>query len=270
MLVSGGLVPHPPVLVPEVGRERLEDVSATLGALDSLIDVVALEKPDALIMSGPHNQAARLDEVGVIASSNLSGDFSRFGAAGTKIEARGCPEIAAAVLAEFGNAGSKESIAAFEVPDGFLDWDFSVFLSLASRRGFVAPVLPLIIAWGNLRDWFEFGGLLRRFLDATFPDLRIGFVASGDLSHATRHGAPAGYHPFGAKFDEMFCDAVISGDLAAILDLPGEDLALARQCGAPGFACAMGFYGEGGARQELLSYEDPFGVGYLVSIFRVV
>lgn len=270
MLVSGGLVPHPPVLVPEVGRERLKDVSATLNALDSLIGALAAEKPDALIISGPHNQAARSGAVGVITAGRLAGDFSRFDAAGAKIEAPGSPGIAAAILGEFGNDRRNGSIFAFEVPDGFLDWDFSVFLSLASRRGFAVPVLPLIIAWGGLREWFKFGGLLRRFLAESFSGLRIGFVASGDLSHATRQGAPAGYHPFGAKFDEMFCEAVRSGDPAPILDLPGEDLALARQCGAPGFACAMGFYGDGGAKQELLSYEDPFGVGYLVSIFRVV
>lgn len=276
MLVSGGLVPHPPVLIPEVSGGRSEETAKTARAMESLVERLSAENPDVLVMSGPHHPTARERAAGVITSPILLGDFARFGAPDVKIELEGLPEVSTAVIKEF-SAGFDRGFGdecrvndVYEVHGGTLDWDFTVFLSIAARMGFTPKVLPLIIAWGQTSDWHAFGDSLFRFLESRFTDLRFGYVASGDLSHSTRKGTSYEYHPYGPKFDSIVANAVSSGDKSAFLSLTGDDLAAARQCGAASFASAMGFYGDGRATPELLSYDDPFGVGYLVGYFKVV
>ena len=48
------LTPHPPVLLPEVGRGREREIDATGQAMRTAAAEVAAWNPDVLIVSSPH------------------------------------------------------------------------------------------------------------------------------------------------------------------------------------------------------------------------
>ena len=48
------LTPHPPVLLPEVGRGREREIAATGRAMEQAAREVARWNPDVLIVSSPH------------------------------------------------------------------------------------------------------------------------------------------------------------------------------------------------------------------------
>jgi aromatic ring-opening dioxygenase LigB subunit len=93
-------------------------------------------------------------------------------------------------------------------------------------------------------------------------------VASGDLSHALTHDAPAPYDPRGKLFDDEIVQQLGIGDFAALGRIDPLLLEGAAECGLRSFLALGGFLGDDAlVDPEILSYEGPFGVGYLVARF---
>ena len=256
-------MPHPPLLIPEIGRENLADVSATIAAMEKLAIIVRDSKTDLVVMSSPHHPSARSGAVGVVSAEHLNGDFGRFGAGHVRLSFDGAPELARIILE------SALPIKTWEISLGELDWGFTVFLYYLQRAGAKPKILPLSMTWGSVCDYFEFGKRLSERLNALASDVRISYVASGDLSHCTRRGIGREYDPYGRIFDDLVGEAVRTRDTTALLALSEADLSRARQCGAMSFAAAMGFYSGVDCAWNHLSYQDPFGVGYLVASFEI-
>ena len=53
-MLGAMLTPHPPVLLPEVGRGREREIAATGRAMEEAARAVAGWNPDVLIVSSPH------------------------------------------------------------------------------------------------------------------------------------------------------------------------------------------------------------------------
>jgi len=50
----GYLLPHPPVLIPEIGRGEEKKCLATLDALEKVADEIAEYKPEVIAIISPH------------------------------------------------------------------------------------------------------------------------------------------------------------------------------------------------------------------------
>ncbi|MEK7847448.1 MAG: AmmeMemoRadiSam system protein A, partial [Chloroflexota bacterium] len=94
-------------------------------------------------------------------------------------------------------------------------------------------------------------------------------IASGDLSHRLLPSAPAGYDPQGAVFDRKLVELVAARDAQGVLDLDPELIERAGECGLRSITMLLGAVEGLPAKPEGLSYEGPFGVGYLVAAFAV-
>jgi aromatic ring-opening dioxygenase LigB subunit len=89
----------------------------------------------------------------------------------------------------------------------------------------------------------------------------VAVVASADLSHRLTRSAPAGYSPFGKKFDEKILDMFQERKLSALLSFEPELAEKAAQCGLPILTILSGILDKIEAVPEVLSYENPFGIG---------
>lgn len=100
---------------------------------------------------------------------------------------------------------------------------------------------------------------------------RLAWIASGDMSHRLKEDGPYGLHPSGPKFDREFIELLKKKDIPGILNLPERFVEEAGECGLRSFCMLLGAL-EGTKiawRPEVLSYEGPFGVGYLVADIRI-
>ena len=77
--------------------------------------------------------------------------------------------------------------------------------------------------------------------------------------------APAGYNPNAHVFDEQVVDALRSNDPQRIVNIDFNLRRLAGECGYRSMLVAIGASSELPLSCEVLSYEAPFGVGYLVA-----
>ena len=80
MSILGAIItPHPPILLPEVGRGREREIEATQQAMRAAAAQAAAWKPDVLLVSSPHTILYG-DYFHLSPGTGASGDMSAFGA----------------------------------------------------------------------------------------------------------------------------------------------------------------------------------------------
>lgn len=53
-MIAAYMVPHPPMIIPEVGRGSEAQIEATRAAYMQVAEEIAALKPDTIILSSPH------------------------------------------------------------------------------------------------------------------------------------------------------------------------------------------------------------------------
>ena len=53
-IVAAFMVPHPPMIVPQIGRGEEKSISDTIRAYDRIAEEIADIKPETIIISSPH------------------------------------------------------------------------------------------------------------------------------------------------------------------------------------------------------------------------
>ena len=73
------MVPHPPLIVPAVGRGGEKDIIETTRAYEHVAEHIAKIAPDTIIISSPHS-VMYADYFHISPGTGSAGDFARFGA----------------------------------------------------------------------------------------------------------------------------------------------------------------------------------------------
>jgi len=107
----------------------------------------------------------------------------------------------------------------------------------------------------------DLGRALRRREEAKAA--RTAVVASGDLSHRLREEGPYGYHPRGPELDAAILAAVRAADVDALIAIDPAVVEDGAECGLRSFI--FGLAALAPATVDVLSYEGPYGVGYMVA-----
>ncbi len=256
-------LPHPPVLVEEVGGRDTARVDRTRRALAEVGLMVSGRNPEVLAVVGPHAPVGRRS-FGLYVGPVLKGSFGAFGAPQARLEVRAAEDAAARVRQE----AEARGLETFEIRSRL---DHSILVPLwflmgpgASARPTEARVLAGGVSWGPLEEQARYGECLARALEGW----RAVLVASGDLSHRLTPDAPYGYTPRGREFDEFVLACFTEGQLSRLLRVePGLEEE-AGACGLRSFCILAGALGDG-VRGRVLSYEGPFGVGYPVVAFEL-
>ncbi len=130
-------------------------------------------------------------------------------------------------------------------------------------------IFPILTTADSPQKHFEWGKQNYK-LKIVNSKLKIALVASGDLSHCLKTDGPYGFHPDGPKFDKELVESLKNKDIESILKLE-EKYPQAGECGLRSFCFLLGVLEASGKKwePEILSYEEPFGVGYLVVNFKL-
>src|SRR6056297_1439425 len=86
----GCLVPHPPIIIPEVGRGKEHEADHTIVAMKQLTKEFKDKIPDLFIVISPHNNYSR--GLHFILGSEYSGNLEMFGFPEISISVRGSME----------------------------------------------------------------------------------------------------------------------------------------------------------------------------------
>jgi len=257
-----GLLPHPPVALPEVGRDQSQRCRATTQACRRFAQLLAASNARRLLLVSPHAPRHR-DAFGVSCGPRLEGDLGEFYASRVSIDVPADEELAAALTDE----AQHEGIDCWRFSGATLDHGSVVPLSFLCEAGWQGPTAVASLPWSPPPDQLDaFGRAIARTLERLQGPTAL--VASGDMSHRVLPGAPAGFHPRAAAFDERVREFVAAG---ALDDLPRLDPHWRDQVAEDVVDSAAVVIAALPAQRcgtRVLSYEHPFGVGYLVAVFH--
>ncbi len=262
-LVFAALFPHPPIAVPEVGGERSALCHATTEGCRRLAARVVGARAERLLLVSPHAPRLRAG-FGILGEGPLRGDLGDFGAPDAGFELPGDGDLARRLVHELGIEGRSGTLLSARP----LDHGSTVPLVFLTRAGWSGPTAVVALpARPEPEDLTSFGRALARSMESTGS--RAALVASGDMSHRLLPGAPAGYDARACEFDAAVRAVLASGRLNLAGDLAEIDPGL-RELAAEDVVdsclAVAGALPEGGSGAEVLSYEHPFGVGYLVAV----
>lgn len=268
-LVYCCLLPHPPVIVPEVGGRDLTAVSATVEGMKKASKALVDTTPDTVLIISPHGPVFR-DAVAYLKGQKLSGSLKDFRAPQVEFSFVNDLELIACIEEEaqaigIPMVGIDGSSSRWYGVDAVLDHGMMVPLYYLRRAGLPTQVRLVALGMSLLgrEQLYRFGVGLRKAI-ANSPR-RVALVASGDMSHRLIPGAPAGYDPKGEEFDRIIREALQKGDPLPVLKVESHLAERAGECGLRSLIMALGALDGLAIKPRVYSYEGPFGVGYLVA-----
>jgi AmmeMemoRadiSam system protein A/AmmeMemoRadiSam system protein B len=265
MSVAGGfIVPHPPIILPEVGKGEERAISATAKAYTEAANRIAILKPDTVILTSPHAELYA-DYFHIAPGLEASGDMSQFSAPQAKVKVKYDSEFVKALSEK----AQSEGIRAGTLGERDPSLDHGSVIPLR----FILPVysdfrvVRIGLSGFSAREHYRLGECIADV--ARSLGRRTVIVASGDLSHKLKDDGPYGFAAEGPEFDEKITAAMADGDFMRFLDFDENFCDKAAECGLRSFIIMAGALDGMKVKPELLSYEGPFGVGYAVASFEV-
>ncbi len=263
-IVGAVMVPHPPLILPEVGRGGERQIVKTSKAYEQAMKFAAGLAPETLVISSPHSIMYR-DYFHISPRSSADGNFSQFGAPQVRIHAEYDTEFVNA-LSEM--AQNKDFPAG---TDGERDplLDHATMIPLYFYR--MSAAIPKIVRIGlsglPLKEHYKLGQMIQAVAEKL--GRRVVYVASGDLSHKLLESGPYGFDPAGPEYDERIMDVMGSGEFDKLLDFNEDFCDEAAECGHRGFVMMAGALDGLNVSPSKLSHEGITGVGYGVCTYTV-
>lgn len=258
------LTPHPPVLLPEVGRGRERDIAATGKAMEQATGEVARWDPDVLIVASPHTILYG-DYFHIAPGSGASGSMADFGAPQVRMDVTYDASLRAEILRRAEEAGLRAGTLGQRDPS--LDHGVLIPLYFLRKAGVHCPIVRMGLSGFSALDHYRLGQCVAQAVEAL--GRRAVFVASGDLSHKLKADGPYGFAPEGPVFDEAVTRTMASGNFLEFFTLDPSLCQRAAECGLRSFQIMAGALDGLAVKPRLLSHEGTFGVGYGVALFPV-
>lgn len=259
-LVFAAITPHPPMLIPSIGKEQLKKIDKTKTALERLEEDLYLAKPDIVIIISPHGSYFS-DAFTVNVCPEFETDLKKFGDLTTKLKFKGEMHISALIS----DRAKEEGLPTSMVTERGLDHGSSVPLFALCQHLPDVQVLQIGFSDMDYKTHVDFGYFLKEIIMNS--NKRIAVIASADLSHALRTDSPAGFNPAGEKFDEKIQELLSHNNTSGMLQMDPELIKNASECGFRSCLVLMGILKNMDYEFRSYAYEAPFGIGYLTANF---
>ncbi len=261
-ILAAFLVPHPPMIVPQIGRGSQEQVSETIRSYEQVADEIAALRPETIIISSPH-ATMYADYFHISPGRAAQGSFAAFGAGEVSFletydeeMTRRIESLAGEWHVQAGTLGER---------DAMLDHGTMVPLWFIRQKYNDFKIVRIGLSGQPLADHYKLGMLIREVVEAT--GRRAVYVASGDLSHKLQKYGPYGFAPEGPVYDERLMDVCKRAAFGELLDFDEDFCDRAAECGHRSFVIMAGTMDGQAVRARALSHQDVTGVGYGVCTF---
>lgn len=297
-ILAAYVVPHPPLIIPMVGRGEERGIQRTINAYNIVAERIVRHNPDVIVLTSPHAPLYR-DAFHLTTIPELSGTMAQFNAPKTQLDADINLNLVAALQTCFDDQGiphigsswrDQDMDHATFIPLYFVQNAYERLIENTSEQGdthktggphskshkirwfehpsrhFAYPIIRLGLSGLSSETHQQVGHCIAQALEDT--DLNAVIIASGDLSHKLLPSGPYGYVKEGPAFDREITRIFAANDLDQIFALDPHLCNEAAECGLRSFEIMAGALETTEHTGELLSYEGPFGVGYGVAAFE--
>lgn len=266
-ILGAAVVPHPPIILPEIGHGEEEKISATTAAYKEIASRIVALKPETIIITSPHS-TMYADYFHISPGTQALGNMAQFRA----------PQVTVRIHYDLA-LGQKIADASLNVgiPAGLLgernsNLDHGTlipirFLQEAGLDLDHVEFLRIGLSGMSAAIHYKFGQAIAQAVDEL--ERQVFFLASGDLSHKLKAEGPYGFVAEGPVFDSQVMENLSGADFFKLLTMDDKICSRAAECGLRSFWIMAGALDKTAVTAEKLSYEGPFGVGYGVVNFDV-
>lgn len=261
-VIASFMVPHPPLIIPEVGKGGEKQIEATIRGYQRMAEDLSLLAPETIILSSPHS-VMYSDYFHISPGKEATGSFVQFRAPQVKFREQYDTELVQKIchIAQenhfpAGTMGER---------DRYLDHGTMVPLYFIRQKYQNFKLIRIGLSGLPLTKHYEMGQIIRKAVGET--GRRAVFVASGDLSHKLQSYGPYGFASEGPQYDERIMRVMAEADFGELFDFDETFCEKAAECGHRSFVMMAGTLDGTRVKAEKLSHEDVTGVGYGICEF---
>ena len=263
MIVAAYMVPHPPMIVPSVGRGSEKEIEETTRAYEQVAEEIAKIEPDTIIISSPHT-VMYADYFHISPGKKATGSFARFRAPDVRFD----EEYDEDLVQTIETLADQEGFPAGTLGERDKDLDHGTMVPLyfIRRKYQGGRIVRVGLSGQPLVSHYRLGQLIKKAVRQT--GRKAVFVASGDLSHKLQTYGPYGFAPEGPKYDERIMDVCSKADFGRLFDFDETFCEKAAECGHRSFVIMAGALDGQDVDAKQLSHQDVTGVGYGICTFH--
>lgn len=256
-LVGGFMVPHPPMIIPGVGKGSEITIKKTIDSYEEISKEIASLEPDTIIISSPHS-VMYSDYFHISPGHSADGSFVSFGDDKTHFN----EEYDVDLVLEIEKECKKASFPAGTLgeKDSSLDHGTMVPLYFIRKRYHNFKIVRIGLSGLSLAEHYQFGMIIQSTIERS--NKRIVYIASGDLSHKLQTNGPYGFVKEGPIYDERIIKTMSLGNFGELLEYDESFLDKVSECGHRSFTIMAGVFDGISVQSKFYSHEDITGVGY--------
>ena len=262
-ITAAFMVPHPPMIVPEIGRGSEEQIKETIRAYEQVADEIAACRPETMIIVSPHT-VMYADYFHISPGRRAKGSFAQFGAPQVRFSEEYDEELTDRICLLAAQRHFPAGTLAER--DARLDHGTMVPLWFIRQKYEGGKILRIGLSGLPLTDHYTLGMMLKEAVDTL--GRKAVLVASGDLSHKLQEYGPYGFAPEGPAYDQRIMDVCGRGAFGELFGFDETFCEKAAECGHRSFVIMAGALDGCAVKTQVLSHQDVTGVGYGICVFR--
>ncbi|MBR5953098.1 MAG: AmmeMemoRadiSam system protein A, partial [Pseudobutyrivibrio sp.] len=261
-IVGAFMAPHPPLIVPDIGKGGEKAVQQTIDSYEKVADEIAALEPETIIITSPHS-ILYSDYFHISPGKGAKGDFGDFGAAHISFDERYDEELRDRIC----DIAESQDFSAGQLGERNpkLDHGTMVPLWFIRRKYSGGKIIRIGLSGLGLLDHYRLGEMIKQAVDEV--GRKVVFVASGDLSHKLQEHGPYGFAPEGPKYDDRIMDVARRAAFEEMFEFKEDFCEKAAECGHRSFVIMAGALDGVAVDAKVFSHHDVTGVGYGIASF---
>ncbi len=261
-ILAAFMVPHPPMIVPDIGRGSEAQITETIRAYEQVADEIAALRPETIIIASPH-ATLYSDYFHISPGRRAKGSFSDFRAPQVRFEEQYDEELVDQICLLATQAHFPAGTLGERAPK--LDHGTMVPLWFIRRKYTGGRIVRTGLSGLPLTDHYAYGKMIRDAVEQT--GRRAVLIGSGDLSHKLQTYGPYGFAPEGPVYDERIMDVCSRAAFGELFSFDEVFCEKAAECGHRSFVIMAGALDGVAVKASRLSHQDVTGVGYGICTF---
>ena len=274
-ILAAFMVPHPPMIVPAVGRGSEKEIEETTNAYEEIAEQIAALRPETILITSPHS-VLYADYFQISPGKGATGSFADFRAP----EAAFSETYDTELVKMIENLAKKKNFPAGTLGEREKRLDHGTMVPLYFIRKKYKEkekenpdlsgsgpfrIVRIGLSGLPLCDHYKLGQIIAEAVEKT--GRRAVYIASGDLSHKLKAAGPYGYAPEGPEYDRRIMEVCSRGAFGELFDFEESFCEKAAECGHRSFVIMAGTLDGYKVKARQYSHQDVTGVGYGICSF---
>ncbi len=260
-LVFSAITPHSPILIPSIGKDDFSYLKKTVSALSTLEDELYVARPQTIIIISSSKHTLN-NAFSINLSPRYKSNFKDFGEYSIEKEFLNDVGFTHHIREKF---EGRIPVKLFSEEN--LNYEASVPLHYLTEHLKETSIIPITSSRLDNQCHFNFGQHLKDLILST--NKRIALIASVDLAKCTLKGSPDKSEEKGSQLNKKIVHLIKSNYTKGILRIKEETIKDAELNDFSSLLILLGIMDGINYTPEILSYEFPFGIGYLTANLKL-